>query len=105
MMETLNRLARLPDETVVYCTHEYTLDNLRFAVDLEPKNKELRSFQQLCEKRRDLGKPTVPTTIGLEKKLNPFLRVHEPSVKQAAGLADGDLVDVFAEIRRRKDHF
>jgi hydroxyacylglutathione hydrolase len=105
MLETLNRLARLPEDSKVYCSHEYTLSNLKFARDLEPQNKELEEFEQLCKKRRDLGHPTVPTTIGLEKKLNPFLRVHEAQVKQAAGKPDGDLVDVFAEIRHRKDSF
>ncbi|NQY99479.1 MAG: hydroxyacylglutathione hydrolase [Bdellovibrionales bacterium] len=105
MMDTLNRLARLPEDTVVYCTHEYTLANLEFARDLEPENEALKEFGELCKKRRELGKYTVPTTIGLEKKLNPFLRVHEAEVKKAVNLPDGDLVDVFAEVRRRKDHF
>lgn len=105
MSKTLSRLARLPEDTVVYCTHEYTLANLEFAVDLEPKNKFLAEFQALCVKRRELGKPTVPTTIGLEKKLNPFLRAHEPQLKKAVGMPDGDIVEVFAEVRRRKDQF
>ncbi|MEO0337432.1 MAG: hydroxyacylglutathione hydrolase C-terminal domain-containing protein, partial [Pseudomonadota bacterium] len=73
--------------------------------DATSVDQHLKEFEKLCHKRRELGHATVPTTIGLEKKLNPFLRVTEKRVKEAAGLPNGEEVEVFAEIRRRKDHF
>jgi hydroxyacylglutathione hydrolase len=105
MWESLEKLHALPDQTTVYCGHEYTETNARFAVTIEPDNQELmRRFDEVKALRAE-GKPTLPTTIGLEKRTNPFLRVNEPSVKTHVGMATGAPAQVFAEIRKRKDNF
>ncbi len=109
MSSSLARLAALPPQTQVYCTHEYTLDNLRFAAQVEPENRALIEFQVAAKALRNKGLPTVPSTIDRELSLNPFLRCNEDSVRLAAGTHAGreiaDPVEVFAEIRRWKDGF
>jgi len=82
MIESLDRLATLPAQTQVYCAHEYTLDNLRFARAVEPDNRDLIARIEAESRKRDAGLPTVPSTIGLERATNPFLRVMEPQVLQ-----------------------
>ena len=105
MHETLQRFAQLPDDTSVYAGHEYTLANARFAVSVDPDNEELAARAREIELLRDDGKPTLPTSIGLEKRTNPFMRPHDPAIRQQLGMADASDVDVFAEIRARKDRF
>jgi hydroxyacylglutathione hydrolase len=108
MYASLQRLASLPDETRVYCAHEYTLANLRFARELEPDNAALQRRQQECQGLRDRGVPTVPSQIALEKATNPFLRCDQPAVRANARiqLAPGaDDAAVFAAIRAWKDRF
>lgn len=109
MHASLSRLARLPDATRVCCTHEYTLANLKFAKAVEPDNDELVHYSQQCEQLRAQGQPTLPTSIGLEKRVNPFLRTRHAAVVQAAqahGAADpGDEVAVFAALRQWKNEF
>jgi len=80
MIDSLDRLAALPNETQVYCAHEYTLANLRFALAVEPANRALNARFEAESQKRDLGIPTLPSTIGLERATNPFLRVMEPQV-------------------------
>lgn len=80
MIDSLDRLAALPVQTQVYCAHEYTLDNLRFALAVEPDNRELIARIAAESRKRDAGLPTVPSTMGLERATNPFLRVMEPQV-------------------------
>ena len=80
MLHSLDKLSRLPSETAVYCAHEYTLSNLRFALAVEPDNHLLRDRMQREQEKRDQGLPTVPSTIGLERATNPFLRSREASV-------------------------
>jgi len=80
MIDSLDRLARLPPQTQVYCAHEYTLDNLRFALAVEPSNRELAERYEADSRRRDLGLATLPSTIAMERATNPFLRVMEPQV-------------------------
>jgi hydroxyacylglutathione hydrolase len=105
MVESLAKLAALPDGTAVYCGHEYTLANARFAMTLEPGNADLaRRFREV-EALRARGLPTVPSTIGLEKRTNPFLRTASAEIRAALGMGTADDVEVFAEIRRRKDSF
>ncbi len=99
------KLAALPDDTAVYCGHEYTLTNARFALTLEPGNAALQARMNDVKALRALGKPTVPSTIGLEKATNPFLRTRSPEIRAAIGMTGADDVAVFAEIRRRKDNF
>jgi hydroxyacylglutathione hydrolase len=105
MWASLSKLARLPDDTRVYCGHEYTQNNGRFALSLEPDNGELASRMRDVDDARAKGAPTIPSTIGLEKKTNPFLRPNSPGIRRTLGLAGASDVAVFAEMRKRKDSF
>lgn len=105
MVASLAKLAALPDNTALYCGHEYTLTNARFALTLEPGNAALQARAKDMVAARDAVKPTVPSSIGLEKATNPFLRIQSPEIRAAIGMAHGDDAAVFAEIRRRKDNF
>jgi len=95
MLSSLDKLARLPDDTAVYCAHEYTMGNLRFAATVEPDNQQLAQRIAVEQAKRDQGQPTVPTQIGLEKQTNPFLRIREPSV--IAGLLRHQKIDASAD--------
>lgn len=107
MHSSLSKIRRLPEETRVYCAHEYTLDNVEFALWVEPENEDLKSYQTEALTMREAGMPTVPSTLGLEKKCNPFLRFDTPAVVAAAqrrmGRKDLAEYEVFGEIRRWKD--
>lgn len=108
MHASLQQLAALPDETLVCCAHEYTLSNLRFAAAVEPGNEDVVSYRQWCESARAAGRPTLPSRIGLERSINPFLRCDVPAVIEAAraqGAADDSGPEVFAALRRWKDRF
>jgi hydroxyacylglutathione hydrolase len=103
MWSSLDKLTRLPRETLVYCGHEYTLSNARFALTVEPGNVHLQARAGEAEEKRANGEPTLPTTIGSELDANPFMRANRPEVKAAVDLPDASDAEVFAEIRRRKD--
>jgi hydroxyacylglutathione hydrolase len=105
MWNSLLKLRALPADTRIYCGHEYTLSNARFAVTVDPDNPALKERAADIVILRDAGKPTIPTTLGVERATNPFLRADDPGVAAAVGLAGADPVEVFAEIRRRKDRF
>ncbi len=105
MWESLQKLARLPKETLVYCGHEYTVANARFALTIEPDNQALKARAEEASRKRAEGEPTLPTTIGAELQANPFLRADRPEVADAVGMPQADPAEVFAEIRRRKDSF
>jgi hydroxyacylglutathione hydrolase len=109
MHASLGKLAQLPGATRVYCGHEYTLANIRFAEAVEPGNKLLAERKARDTARRDRGEPTVPSTIEEELNTNPFLRCEEPEVVAAAerraGRALAGPVEVFAEIREWKNVF
>ena len=105
MWNSLVKLAGLPGETQVYCGHEYTESNARFALTIEPGNVDLVARAEAVKALRAQGRPTLPTTIALELATNPFLRAEIPAVQEALGLAGADPAQVFAEIRRRKDNF
>ena len=105
MWPSLCKLIALPDDTHVYFGHEYTLANAQFARSIEPGNQVLKERAEAVATLRHSGKFTIPTTIGLEKKTNPFLRVNEPAVRQKLGMESARDVDVLAEIRRLKDLF
>jgi hydroxyacylglutathione hydrolase len=110
MVASLSKLAALPEDTLVYCAHEYTLANLRFADAVEPGNRALQLRLRDESAKRSAGLPTVPSTIGLERGTNPFLRYEEPTVVEglaAAGkLAPGaSKVDAFAAMRAWKNVF
>jgi len=104
MWESLTRLKALPSDTTVYCAHEYTQANARFAETVDPANGALRSYVAEIDDKRARGEWTVPTTIGRELDANPFLRADDTALQSAMGHA-GDAVATFAEIRRRKDRF
>lgn len=108
MVNSLSKLAALPDDTEVYCGHEYTVKNLAFALTLEPGNRALANKHQWAERTRREGKWTVPSTIGEEKQFNPFLRTDSPEIRASvAKIAPGldDKVAIFAKIRELKDHY
>jgi hydroxyacylglutathione hydrolase len=105
MWESLQKLAALPDETVVYCGHEYTESNLRFALTIDPANPALIARGAEIKKLRADGRPTVPTTIAAEKATSPYLRADDPAVRATMKLADASAADVFAAIRTAKDNF
>lgn len=105
MWSSLQKLMALPDDTVVYCAHEYTQSNAAFALTVEPGNDALVKRSAEIDRLRANGQPTVPTTIGLEKATNPFLRPHSGNLRATVGIREDDPVAVFAETRRRKDHF
>ena len=83
MVQSLDKLASLPEQTEVYCAHEYTLENLRFAMAVDPNNTALRARYRTEQAKRERGLPTVPSTIGLEKATNPFLRVLDPDIVES----------------------
>lgn len=105
MWESLQKLMALPDDTTIYCGHEYTQANARFALTIEPDNADLVARAAEIDALRAQGKPTLPTTIALERATNPFVRVDEPGIRQRLGLENASQADVFAEIRKRKDNF
>jgi hydroxyacylglutathione hydrolase len=105
MWTSLNKLMALPDETIVYCAHEYTQSNARFALSVEPQNQELTARARDIDAKRARGEWTVPTTIGLEKATNPFLRAASPTLRATLGMPSASDVEVFAETRKRKDNF
>jgi hydroxyacylglutathione hydrolase len=110
MRSSLGRLTALPDDTRVYCGHEYTEKNLRFAAMLEPGNAALARKLAAVEALRRDGKPTVPSTIAEEKATNPFLRMSSPELgasvrARVPGLPPDDATALFAAVRALKDRF
>ncbi|MGF1607051.1 MAG: hydroxyacylglutathione hydrolase [Rhodothalassiaceae bacterium] len=105
MWQSLSKLKALPDETLVYCAHEYTEANAAFARSIDPDNGDLaRRADQIAAQRR-ADRPTVPSRLADEKATNPFLRPDDPAIVRTIGLSDADTVRRFAEIRARKDRF
>ena len=109
MLGSLDALQRLPPDTAVYCAHEYTASNLRFALAVEPVNADLVAHADLVRDLRAHGRPTVPSTLGLERRINPFLRTRLPTVRAAAERHAGRPLatdaDVFATVRQWKNEF
>ena len=109
MLHSLTKLAALPDETKVYCGHEYTLANIKFARAVDPGNAELAVREERAQALRAAGRPTLPSTLGEERATNPFLRCDQPVVVESAnkylGSRIGDPVSVFAAIRDWKNRF
>jgi len=109
MHRSLSRLAALPDDTKVYCGHEYTLSNVKFARAVEPQNPALADLERRTQQQRSEERPTLPSTIGQEKITNPFIRVREPAVIQSASHYAGrplnDPVAVLATVREWKNAF
>jgi hydroxyacylglutathione hydrolase len=109
MVNSLEKLESLPDQTQIFCAHEYTLANLRFANEVEPDNMQLKVRIRHEQAKRDRGVPTVPSTIGLEKSTNPFLRFREPHIADrliARGLVSTrEPIAVFAALREWKNSY
>lgn len=109
MVDSLAKLAALPDETRVYCGHEYTLNNLRFAELVEPTNKDIASRIKQVSMLREKNQPSLPSSIADEKKTNPFLRCQSPelikNVEKFAGRPLNNALEVFTELRHWKDNF
>ena len=105
MWNSLGKLKALPPQTLVYCAHEYTQANGRFALSVEPDNKDLQVRMHTIDTMRAKNIPTVPSTLELELQTNPFLRPDSPGLQKTVGMIGGDLVAVFAETRARKDNF
>jgi len=109
MTESLAKLAALPDRTKVYCAHEYTLSNLKFAHEVEPENVEISARIAAEKKKREQNQPTVPTFIGLEKSTNPFLRYTEPAIMDrlasSGRLAAKEAIPAFAALREWKNSY
>lgn len=109
MYDSLMKLAALPEETQVFCSHEYTADNLTFAAAVEPDNEAVRARRERVAHLRAAGQPSLPSTIGEELRTNPFLRCREPAVIAAARARSGDRIadelDTFTALRRWKDVF
>ena len=105
MWTSLSKLSEMPDETRVFCAHEYTAANGEFALTLEPDNAALRARMDTVRKLRADLTPTVPSKLGEERATNPFLRANDPALMAAIGMGDADAVRVFAHIRAAKDEF
>ncbi len=105
MWASFRRLALLPPETLVYCGHDYSLENYEFALIVEPGNEAVRRRLEEMRALAEAAELTVPSTMAQECATNPFLRVSEPGLKRALGMPDAPDVDVFTELRRRKDRF
>jgi hydroxyacylglutathione hydrolase len=103
MWGSLQKIAALPDDATLYCAHEYTQSNARFAISMDPCNRALQARIAEVDKLRAEGKPTVPMTLRVEKQTNPFLRA--PLLKGAVMLPNATDVEAFADIRKRKDNF
>ncbi|MDT8992226.1 hydroxyacylglutathione hydrolase [Curvibacter sp. APW13] len=108
MAASLQALAALPEHTRVCCAHEYTLSNLRFALAVEPDNAATQAHAQHCQALRAAGRPTLPSTLALEKQINPFLRCDQPQPRASALARESGLQtseEVFAALRRWKNEF
>jgi len=105
MWEGLKRLRALPDDTLVYCGHEYTAANARFALSVDPDNSALQARAAEVAQLRSAGRFTIPARLGEEKQANPFLRADAPELAKAMGLNGSDPATVFAALRKAKDNF
>ncbi|HEV7717745.1 MAG TPA: hydroxyacylglutathione hydrolase [Arsenicitalea sp.] len=105
MWEGLLALRALPEDTLIYCGHEYTLSNAKFALSVDAKNPALQIRAAEVQRMRDAGRYTIPVTLAMEKATNPFLRADTPELAAAMGLPGGDPVAVFAALRKAKDTF
>jgi hydroxyacylglutathione hydrolase len=109
MASSLNKILQLPDNTEIYCAHEYTLSNIRFAKTVDGENLALLEREAMDKATRNAGRPTLPSTLALEKATNPFLRCQEPALISAAEARlkrpPHDAAEVFAALRQAKDQF
>ena len=104
MWQSIEKIAKLPPETMLYCGHEYTLANVKFAVTVEPGNQTLQTRRNAVEALRANGQPTLPTKLSDELATNPFIRAGSPEIRANLGLEDATDAEVFAEVRTRKNN-
>ena len=105
MWNSLSKFEAVPDDTRVFCAHEYTQANARFALTVEPANEALKGRSAEIDRMRAEGKSTVPSLMGEERATNPFLRPKLPEFRRAVGMAEATPAEVFAAVRTRKDNF
>jgi hydroxyacylglutathione hydrolase len=105
MWDSILKLRALPEDTELYCGHEYTLANIKFALTIEPDNAALKARALEAEQEIKAGRPTIPTMLGEEKEANPFLRADVPEVAALLGMSGKSAAEVFGEIRERKNIF
>lgn len=104
MLSAFDKIAALPDDTKIFCGHEYTVKNLMFAKTVDPNNEALLKKLEWAKKQREAGQPTIPSTVAEEKTFNPFMRTREPSMAATLGVS-GSASDVMAALRQLKDRF
>lgn len=105
MWQSLQKLMSLPEDTIIYCAHEYTEANVAFALSIDPANEALQNRSELVASLRRTGESTVPTMLSIELATNPFLRVGNVEIRATLNLVGAEDAEVFAEIRKRKDNF
>lgn len=105
LFNSLQKLKSLPGETLIYCGHEYTLENYRFAESIEPNSVAVRKKRLQVQLQREQGQPTIPVSLAEELKTNPFLRCADPALRAALKMEQASELEVFAALRRRKDRF
>jgi len=105
MWDSLLKLASLPDDTLIYCGHDYTVENYQFALSIEPDNQAVKQCLSEVRQAQRAGRQTVPSTMSRERTTNPFLRADTPELKTALNMPQAQALEVFAELRRRKDGF
>ena len=101
--QSLQKLLALPDETIIHCSHEYTQENSRFAIKVDPDNEALQARIVEVDRLRAAGTPTVPFTLAVEKQTNPFLRPNDKKMRKHLGMENATDEDVFVELRRLRD--
>ncbi|MCP3428058.1 hydroxyacylglutathione hydrolase [Opacimonas viscosa] len=109
MLRSIDTFFNYPDNTLIYCTHEYTLANIEFALTVEPNNETLKQFKAWALRQRSNNFPTLPTNISEQKKVNPFMRLDSPEViafcEKQSGQKDLDRIELFTILRKAKDNF
>lgn len=105
MWASMQRLMALPKDTKIYCGHEYTASNARFAVSVDESNADLQARAGQVRLLREQGKPTLPVTLAQELATNPFLRPHDPAIRAHLGMENASDAEVFTELRKRKNNF
>ena len=103
MWGSIEKVAKLPPETILYCGHEYTIANAKFALTVEPDNAALQARAKQAEELRAAGKPTLPTKLADELATNPFIRADSAEIRKVIGMESASNADVFAEVRERKN--
>ena len=104
MWDSMQKYSHMPDDTRVFCGHEYTQSNAHFALTVDPDNAALRTRAAEIDRLRQAGEPTVPSLLGEERATNPFLRPHDAGIRAALDMADATDAEVFGELRSRKDN-